>query len=209
VYSEFLLGKAERSAATDQAMVLEPRDIEKLRRIHLSAQRISTFAKELVQYARPAREEPTAVDINSIVMQAIGFCEHLFERTDIALIESLTSDLPEVFAVPGQLEQVLINLITNASQAVGSRGTVHLRTSCPEPGYVAFSVADDGPGIPADRRDSVFEPFFTTKSDGQGTGLGLSIVRNIIEQHAGTIEVGEAREGGALFTVRLPTRRPG
>lgn len=208
VYSEFLLGKAQRSAAAARDVVLAERDVDKLQRIHAAAQRISSFARDLVQYARPAKEEPTAVDINSVARQSIGFCEHLFDGAGgVSLVESLADSLPSVFAVPGQLEQVMINLITNASQAVVGSGTVCVRTSRPEPRYIAFAISDDGPGIPPDERARVFEPFFTTKSDGQGTGLGLSIVRNIIEQHAGRIEIDQADEGGARFTVYLPIRQ--
>ena len=206
VYSQFLLDKAKQSASAERDMVLAERDVDKLHRINAAAQRISAFAQDLVRYARPAKEEPTPVDINSVVRQSIGFCEHLFDRHGVTLVESITAELPSVFAVPGQLEQVMINLITNASQAVGGKGTVHLRTFRPESGYIAFQISDDGPGISPAARAKVFEPFFTTKSDGQGTGLGLSIVRNIIEQHAGRIEVDAADEGGARFTVVLPIR---
>ena len=97
--------------------------------------------------------------------------------------------------------------LQGTSQAVVGSGTVCVRTFRPEPRYIAFAISDDGPGIPPDERARVFEPFFTTKSDGQGTGLGLSIVRNIIEQHAGRIEIDQADEGGARFTVYLPIRQ--
>ena len=206
VYSEFLLDKARRGAAAQRPVQLEARDVEKLQRIHDSAQRISSFARELVRYAKPAREEPVVVDINSIAVQSMGFCEHLFERTEVTLTHRLGTELAPIMAVPGQLEQVMINLITNASQAVSATGTVEVRTYSPEPGAVAFAIADDGPGIAPEKRDQVFEPFFTTKSDGQGTGLGLSIVRNIVEQHGGRISVGASETGGALFTVVLPAR---
>lgn len=204
VYSEYLLDKARREAERGQDLIVERRDIEKIRRIHASAQRISAFAQELVQYARPAKEEPAIVDINNVVQRSIAFCEHLFERKGITLLESRVSELPAVFAVPGQLEQVLINLITNASQAVGQGGTITVRSLRVDEQHVAFAVADDGPGVPEAEREQVFEPFFTTKSDGQGAGLGLSIVRNIVEHHGGRIQVSASDAGGAEFTVILP-----
>jgi two-component system NtrC family sensor kinase len=105
--------------------------------------------------------------------------------------------------VPGQLEQVLINLVTNAVHAVEGGGVVAIRTRG-GPREVVIEVADSGPGVPEADRERIFEPFFTTKTDGKGTGLGLPIVRNIVEQHQGTIAVGAAAEGGACFVVTFP-----
>jgi two-component system NtrC family sensor kinase len=204
VYSEYLLEKARRAVEHGREPEFERRDIEKIRRIHASAERISTFARELVQYARPAKERPTVMNLDSVVQRSIAFCEHLFEQSGLDLLESRVSDLPAVLVVPGQLEQVLINLITNASQAIRQDGTVSVRTLRVDEQHVAFVVADNGPGIPEVEREKVFEPFFTTKSDGQGSGLGLSIVRNIVEQHGGRIQVSASEQGGAAFTVILP-----
>ncbi len=204
VYADFLWDKTARCLAAGEAMPVARTDVEKLERISAGAQRISEFAKELVQYAKPARDAVALVDLNSVAAQARAFCEHLFVRLEISLHQVLDPDLPSIHAVPGQLEQVMINLITNAAHAIGSEGMVTVRTFGGDPGWVGFSVADNGPGVPIEHRDKVFEPFFTTKTDGQGAGLGLSIVHNIIDQHRGRISVGDARGGGALFTVLLP-----
>jgi signal transduction histidine kinase len=123
------------------------------------------------------------------------------------VVEELGDELPLLYAVPGQLEQVLINLVTNAVQAIGHGGKVAVKTFQPATGRIAVSVADDGPGIALEDRQKIFEPFFTTKTDGKGTGLGLSIVANIIEQHEGTIAVDESDGGGARFTITLPAGR--
>jgi two-component system NtrC family sensor kinase len=112
-------------------------------------------------------------------------------------------------AISGQLEQVLINLITNAVHAVESGGQVVVQARVDGPQTVLIEVADSGPGIPEEDRERVFEPFFTTKPDGKGTGLGLSIVRNIVEQHSGQITVGQSELGGASFRVVLPVVSPG
>jgi two-component system, NtrC family, sensor kinase len=204
VYAEYLLRKAERQAVQQAAAVPEEADIEKLRRISAGAQRILRFARDLVQYAKPAGTELDIVDVNSAVVQSLSLCEHLFERSGIGHSFDLAAGLPTVYGVPGQLEQVLINLITNAAHAVEGGGRVTVRTSSPARGWVAIAVADTGPGISGEERSRIFEPFYTTKTDGKGTGLGLSIVRNIVEQHEGRIEVGESDGGGALFTVYLP-----
>lgn len=197
VYAEYLLGKATADAAVPEG------DREKLRRIVGSAQRIMGFTRELVQYAKPVSSEVDLVDLDDVVRQATSFCEHLFERDGLTLRVDLAGDLPPVPAVPGQLEQVLINLITNAAHAVDEAGEVVVRTRRGDD-RVAIEVADSGPGVPEADRARIFEPFFTTKTDGKGTGLGLSIVKNIVDSHHGSIDVGRAAEGGASFTIRLP-----
>jgi two-component system, NtrC family, sensor kinase len=197
VYAEYLLGKALRDPACPDP------DREKLRRILGSAQRILTFTRELVQYAKPVSSELDAIDVNDVVRQAVSFCEHLFERSAIQLTVDLDHDVPPLHAVPGQLEQVLINLVTNAAHAVEQGGVIAVRTRARRR-EVVIEVADSGPGIAEPDRDRVFEPFYTTKVDGKGTGLGLSIVKNIVEHHQGWVTVGTAPEGGALFSVIVP-----
>ncbi|MCA9677645.1 MAG: PAS domain S-box protein [Kofleriaceae bacterium] len=198
VYAEHLLGKAEADAAALEG------DREKLRRIVGSARRIMGFTRELVQYAKPVSSEVDLVEVNDVVRRSTSFCEHLFERNGIELRLILADEVPPLHAVPGQLEQVLINLVTNAAHAVeDDGGTVVVRTRAVR-GHVEIEVADSGPGVPAPDRDRVFDPFFTTKTDGKGTGLGLSIVKKIVEQHRGMITIDAAREGGAAFVVALP-----
>src|SRR5207237_7087892 len=99
-------------------------------------------------------------------------------------------------AITGQLEQVLINLITNAVHAVETGGSVGVRARVDTPSMILIEVADSGPGVAEADRERIFEPFFTTKLDGKGTGLGLPIVRNIVEQHRGEISVGRSDLGG-------------
>jgi len=199
VYADYLLGKARSDAQVPES------DREKLRRILSSAQRILRFTRELVQYAKPVGSELDAIDVNDVVRQAASFCEHLFERAAIELRLDLAPELPPLHAVPGQLEQVLINLVTNAAHAVEAGGVVAIRTRA-RGAEVLVEVADSGPGVPEPDRERIFEPFFTTKTDGKGTGLGLSIVKNIVEAHGGTVAVERASEGGAGFVVALPVQ---
>lgn len=198
VYAEYLLRKAERGGA-------EPGDIEKLQRIGDSAQRILRFSRELVQYAKPAGVEIDVVDLNLVVRQSLSFCEHLFDRSGIQIATDLDPELTPIHAVPGQLQQVLINLLTNAAHAVEGGGLIVVRTRPGADGSVTVAVHDSGPGVAVEERARIFEPFYTTKSDGKGTGLGLPIVKNIVEQHRGQVEVERAPEGGARFVVTLPT----
>jgi PAS domain S-box-containing protein len=197
VYAEYLVRKLE-AAGTDQT------DLEKLRRIGASAQRILRFSRDLVQYARPSGKDIEPIDLAAVVRQSVSICEHLVERGGVTLGIEVDPELPVVHAVAGQLEQVLINLITNAVHAVENGGRVVVRAQIDTPASVLLEVIDSGPGVPDEDRDRIFEPFFTTKSDGKGTGLGLPIVRNIIDQHRGQITVTRSDLGGAAFRVILP-----
>ncbi len=201
VYADYLLRKFEKRGDAEEA------DLEKLRRIAAGAHRILRFARELVQYAKPVGTEVEVVELNGVVRQALSFCEHLFERAGIELAVDLGEPLPALHAVPGQLEQVVINLVTNAAHAVEGGGKIVVRTRVEGDHHVIVEIEDSGPGIAPDDRERVFEPFYTTKSDGKGTGLGLPIVKNIVEQHQGRIELGASPMGGARFVVRLPAAR--
>jgi two-component system NtrC family sensor kinase len=197
VYAEYLVRKLESQGA-------EVTDVEKLRRIGASAQRILRFSRDLVQYARPSGTDLESVDVASVVRSSVSICEHLVERGGIDLGIDVDPELPVIQAVAGQLEQVLINLITNAVHAVENGGRVCVRARVHGPSTIELEVTDSGPGIPEPDRERIFEPFFTTKPDGKGTGLGLPIVRNIIDQHRGEISVGSSDLGGAAFRVILP-----
>jgi PAS domain S-box-containing protein len=197
VYAEYLVRKLESQGA-------EQPDLEKLRRIGASAQRILRFSRDLVQYARPSGKESAAVDLAAVVRQSVSICDHLVERGGIALTVEVDPQLPVIQAVAGQLEQVLINLITNAVHAVEAGGKVVVSARRDGDSSVEIEVGDSGPGVPEADREKIFEPFYTTKLDGKGTGLGLPIVRNIVEQHRGQITVGRSDLGGAAFRVTLP-----
>jgi signal transduction histidine kinase len=110
---------------------------------------------------------------------------------------------------PGQIDQVLMNLLTNAAQAIGDRGgTIRVSAQCRD-ARVLLTVSDDGPGIPADVVPRIFDPFFTTKDVGEGSGLGLSIVHGIIERHGGQIDVDSKPGQGTTFTISFPRRDTG
>jgi PAS domain S-box-containing protein len=196
VYSEFLLKKAEQEGR-------DVGEVTKLRRICEGADRILRFTRDLVAYARPAGEEPRLVDMVDVVQRSLVFCEHVIARAGVKVTTDFEADLPTVYGVKDQLQQILVNLITNACDALtGTDGRlqVTLRT---EGEHIHLSVTDNGPGIPAQDRERIFEPFFTTKPEGKGTGLGLSIVRNIITNHNGTVKALAAEGGGTTFLIEL------
>ena len=118
----------------------------------------------------------------------------------------LVRDFGNLLAVrcyPAQLNQVLMNLVMNACDALEGKGTIDVSTR-PRSDGVTLEIADDGPGIPAAVRERIFEPFFTTKPVGQGTGLGLSISHGIVERHGGNLSVECPPKGGTRFTIELP-----
>ena len=206
VYSEYLLTKGRRTGA-------DAGDLEKLSRITEAAARMLRFTRDLVTYARPSSEEPSRIAIDEEIDQALVFCEHVIAESGVTVEREYAASLPPLWAVRGQLHQVFINLVTNACHAMaesrGSGGRIAVRATTEADDAIRVELEDDGPGIAAAHLDHVFEPFFSTKSEGKGTGLGLSIVRNIVQQHGGTIEV-TSRHGvapsGTKFTLRFPRR---
>jgi signal transduction histidine kinase len=198
-YSDYLLKKLQ-GAGGDEG------DVEKLRRVSVSADRILKFTRDLVTYARPTIETPVAIDLEQIVEQSLGFCSHVIEESGTRVSKHFAQPVPEVFGVKGQLIQVLVNLITNACHAMPlGAGLLHIETGL-RGGRLLLSVTDTGRGIPEENLARVFEPFFTTKGEGQGTGLGLSIVRNIVEQHRGEVDVVSEVGRGTTFAITLPCR---
>jgi PAS domain S-box-containing protein len=200
VYGDFLLQKALRDEAPHG-------DVEKLRRIVESAQRILNFTRDLVTYARPSTEKPVLIDAHELIEQAIGYCEHLIEETAARIDRRYDAALPPVYGVRGQLVQVFVNLITNACHAMPhGAGRLVVATSLAGDGRLLVRLTDNGRGIPEQTLLRVFEPFFTTKGEGKGTGLGLSIVKNIVEQHGGVIAVHSEIGRGTTFDVELACR---
>lgn len=123
-----------------------------------------------------------------------------------AEIERDYGQLPEIYCLPSQLNQVFLNLLLNAAQAILEHGTITLRTRCQED-HVFISVSDTGVGIAPENLDRIFDPFFTTKPVGKGVGLGLSVTYGIVEKHGGRIEVESEPGKGSTFTIRLPVRQ--
>jgi signal transduction histidine kinase len=148
---------------------------------------------------------PESVDIRSGIRNTLTMlgAKTRTKSADISL--QFADDLPCAHAVGAELNQVWMNLIDNALDAIGEGGHVVV-TAGAEPGRVVVRITDDGPGIPPAIRERIFDPFFTTKAVGQGTGLGLDIVRRLVQRHEGEIDV-ESRPGHTEFRVRLPAAK--
>ncbi len=138
-----------------------------------------------------------------MIAEVLRTQQPVIEESGTVVETDLADDLPVIQADRGKLMQVLLNLVRNAMQAMDGGGRLRLRTAwTPDRNALVMEVADDGPGIPADRLEEIFNPFFTNKVDG--TGLGLAVSRKIVTDHGGELTA-ESQEGeGATFTVRLP-----
>ena len=173
------------------------------------SERAAKIVRNLLTFARPRDPQLAPVDLNRIVSNIADTQEAEMESGAIQFHARLAPGLPRTMADAHQIEQVLANLVANAVQALGQHsGRRVLEVATEQRGEVLrLSVADSGPGIPAEVVPKIFDPFFTTKSPGKGTGLGLSICHSIIQEHHGRIWV-ETEEGkGAKFIIEIPLIR--
>jgi two-component system NtrC family sensor kinase len=174
------------------------------------AQLASRIAKNLLLLSREAGPERLPVDLNEIVERTLALRSYELRLENISVTTDFCRELPPVLADAGQLQQVLLNLIVNAEQAIRQKkahGKILVRTTLISADRMACQVTDDGPGIAPEALAHIFDPFFTTKPAGVGTGLGLSIVYGIVHEHGGEV-LADSREGaGATFTVELPVAK--
>jgi signal transduction histidine kinase len=183
---------------------------ENVRIIERETSRCKTIIDNLLKFARQEKAVQQPTPVNDVVRDAVAIVNHQLELNQVKVRTELASDLPEVRGNANQLQQVLMNLMINAQQAMqGTPGTVTLSTRRVEPDQIQIAVADTGPGIPAEIRSKLFEPFFTTKPTGEGTGLGLSVSFGIIKDHGGDIVVHSDAGHGATFLIQLPVLQEG
>lgn len=167
------------------------------------AERISAIVKNLRIFSRLDESEITKTDIHEGIDSTVRLLSQYYNAGNITLIRDY-GILPPVEAFAGQLNQVWMNILVNAAQAVGNKyGNVSIKTFVDE-AFAVIQISDTGGGIPEEVRSRIFEPFFTTKTVGEGTGLGLSISFGIISQHRGSIDVESTLNQGTTFTIRLP-----
>jgi signal transduction histidine kinase/ActR/RegA family two-component response regulator len=195
----------------------QPGQREDLEEILKATRRAAALTKQLLAFSRRQVVEPTVIDLNSLLEEMAAMLRRIIGE-NIHLTTRLLADAASVRADRGQLEQVVMNLVVNARDAIGSRGNIRLETSvitlgseaarfrmATRPGrYVLFSVSDTGHGMAEDTMARLFEPFFTTKPRGQGTGLGLATVYGIVAQTGGSIDVLSELGRGSTFNVYLP-----
>jgi PAS domain S-box-containing protein len=172
------------------------------------SERAARIVRNLLTFARKRQSTRSLINLNQVVRETLALRAYEQRLTNIEVVTALASGLPPVFADAHQIQQVLLNLVINAEQAMLStngRGSLVLRTwHDVDRSAVVLQVSDDGPGVPIEVKNKVFDPFFTTKEVGKGTGLGLTVAYAIVQEHGGSIKVDSQPAGGASFTVELP-----
>ena len=147
------------------------------------------------------------VDVNSVLEQTIVLLENHARINNIEIQKHLASDLPIIASDQSQLQQVFLNLINNAIDAIGANGLIEVHTLT-ENSNLVIKIKDNGSGIPEEYQRKIFDPFFSTKTTGKGTGLGLSISFNIVEKMGGSITLESSGADGTVFLIRLPILLP-
>jgi signal transduction histidine kinase len=181
---------------------------EDLQIIHRQTVRMSQIIQHLRAFSRKPREVFEPVNLNEVAQNALILLREQLRQRGITLIENYAPDLPPVLGEANSLEQIVINLLTNARDALENHpdGQIAIETATYDDGkrvYAELRVRDNGPGVPEDIRPQIFDPFFTTKDPNKGTGLGLAISLEIAQKHHGFLLLGEA-ERGAEFILRVP-----
>jgi two-component system NtrC family sensor kinase len=199
-----ILACAERLAGRP----LEDHTKRDLDAIHNAADRAARIVRNLQTFARKRHTTRTLVDLNHVVRETLALRAYEQRAGNIVILQALAAGLPAVFADPHQIQQVLLNLVLNAEQAMlgaHGRGTLILRSwHDAEREAVVLEVSDDGPGVPDTVQPRIFDPFFTTKAVGKGTGLGLTVAYAIAQEHGGRIGIAQVPGRGATFLFELP-----
>lgn len=183
-----------------------PEIVSQLREVEEHANRITKILQDLLHFARHRLPERQPVDCNEAVRRTVDLMKHDFKLNDITVEGNFAKALPAVSADQDQLRQVILNLLTNARDAMPDGGRLLLRTNTVMVNgerWVELRVEDTGSGIAPGHMEKLFDPFFTTKAEGEGTGLGLSICKGIVEAHGGAIWAENTSGGGADFIVQL------
>jgi two-component system, NtrC family, sensor kinase len=165
--------------------------------------RCREIVKRLLDFARQTKPQKRLANVNTLIENIILLVRNQASFRNIAIEKSLADDLAETLVDPDQIQQVFVNIILNAAEAMTKGGQLNISSSMSSnKEYLLVTIADTGPGIPEDVRERIFDPFYTTKE--HGTGLGLSISYGIVEQHGGEIRVESSPGKGSLFTIQLP-----
>jgi PAS domain S-box-containing protein len=172
------------------------------------SERAARIVRNLLTFARKRQTTRAMVDVNQVVRETLALRAYEQRITNIDVVDALAAGLPQVFADGHQVQQVLLNLVINAEQAMlaaNGRGTIVVRTwHDADQESVILEINDDGPGIPDELQPKIFDPFFTTKEVGKGTGLGLTVAYAIVQEHGGRIRLESYPGVGASFYVELP-----
>jgi len=175
-------------------------------KIEYHVERAREVTHRLLGFARRMEPRREMINVNKVILETLSFLENEAMYRNITIHKDLASDIPDIQSDGAQLQQVFLNILNNAIDAVEKDGDIWIKTKLKDGGNsVVIEISDSGPGIPEDIIDRIFDPFVTTKPVGKGTGLGLSITYNIVEKLGGKIYAHNRESGhGAVFTVELP-----
>ena len=196
-----MLGFAELIGRSADLPEQVARDVDKIFKAALHAREI---IRKLMIFTRQMPSRRSVCDLNQPVRDSLDFLAARCAKESIDLVRDLEPALPPIVADGAQLQQVVVNLVVNAIQAMPGGGTLTVRTRS-GPGTVSLRVSDTGVGMSPDVRKQLFMPFFTTKDVGHGTGLGLAVVHGIVVAHGGTVHVTSEVGRGSSFEVRIPS----
>ena len=190
-----LLGRASKDPDTNTTAMTITREVDRAARI----------VRSLLRLARRADTTPTRVQINDLVHDVAEIRQRVLRADNVQFRTRLDQSAPAVLGLGQELQQVVINLVTNAEHVVKGRdpAVIQLTTQARE-GWVRLVVEDSGPGIPVEIRGRIFDPFFTTKGPDEGTGLGLAICQRVVTEVGGKIWLEDSALGGARFVVEMP-----
>ncbi|GAB6182680.1 c-type heme family protein [Thermodesulfovibrio hydrogeniphilus] len=181
---------------------------EETRKMHIEVinqglLKIQEIIKQLLDFSKQTELIISKVNVNSLVENVLKLTDYLISKKQIKVVKNFATDMPEIMVDPNKIEQVFLNIVLNAIQAMDSGEKILTITTYTQNGKCYISFKDTGPGVPSEILPKIFDPFFTTKPVGQGTGLGLSVSKSIVEQHNGRILV-DTSSKGTTFTVELP-----
>ncbi|MBI9045748.1 MAG: response regulator [Anaerolineaceae bacterium] len=194
----------------NQMLKLDWEDAEnfakRLQNINESGWKINDILQSMMSYARQTQDTIGSYDLNQIVQDTLLLIEHqLLRLSNVRISTDLGNNLPPINCNRSKMIQVLINLITNARDAMSEGGDIHISTDYdPEKTCFLMQVADNGEGIPSEMHGQIFEAFFTTKSEDEGTGLGLFMVNNIVKELNGEVDLESKPGNGTKFTISIP-----
>ena len=202
IYGQLLQEDLGRMTAADQG----PRDA--LRHILEQTDRASSIVRKMLEFSRQSQPEMESIDIADVLHQSLEMVRYMLDAKRIGVKLELAPDLPRVAGSRTSLQQVFVNLFTNAGQAMTAGGALAVEArAAADPARVTITVHDTGCGIKEGDLERIFDPFFTTKDVGEGTGLGLSISYGIIKDHRGDLSVESSEGEGTTFTIALPVLR--
>lgn len=178
-------------------------------RVREQAERIAQLVRHLLDLSRRGTGTREQVDLSMVVDRVLGLRERPLKRANIKIVRTYSEVVPRVEVVPEEIEQVVLNVVNNAVQAMPKGGRLEVHLTVDEgAGQVCLEIKDTGCGIPPEVMPRLFEPFFTTKPRGQGTGLGLYVSHRIVERHGGTMAIQSKVGVGTAVQVFLPLAQP-